>query len=159
MNKAKYSDVELSGAKREKALNTCKRQMAAWGLSLPDVAPLVLDFGLKDFSRTGLIEYWVANEREAGYCGKFLFLFDGQECPEHHHDMKHETFFVMKGSIKMKVNDKVRTLNAGDLLIMPPGNKHSFQGIGPALLLEISQPSVRGDNFFLDEKIGNNGVI
>lgn len=159
MKKAKYGDVELSGRRRKEALEACKRQIAAWGLTMPDVTPLVLDFGVGDFYARGLIEFWVANEKEAGYCGKFLFVFDGQECPRHHHDMKHETFFVIKGSVEMNAGGKVRILKEGDLLVMPPGDKHSFRGIGPALLLEVSQPSLRGDNFFQNKNIGDNGVI
>jgi hypothetical protein len=33
---------------------------------MPPVDPLVLDFGLGDFYRTGLIEHWVANATSAG---------------------------------------------------------------------------------------------
>jgi hypothetical protein len=42
---------------------------------------------------------------------------------------------------------------------MPPGLGHSFTGIGPALVLEISMPSVPKDSFFDDTRIGANGVI
>lgn len=79
------SDLQISvtGTVREEALAACARQLRAWDVALPPVEPLVLDFGLGDFYRTGLIEYWIANEIEAGYCGKFLFLFDRQTCPLH----------------------------------------------------------------------------
>lgn len=30
---------------------------------------------------------------------------------------------------------------------------------GPALILEVSMPSIRGDNFFTDKRIGNDGVL
>ncbi len=60
---------------------------------MPPHEPLVSDFGLGDFYETGLIEYWVANEIQAGYCGKLLFVFGGQTCPMHWHKRKHETFF------------------------------------------------------------------
>ena len=39
----------------------------------------------REFDRVGLIEFWIANEKEAGYCGKYLFAFDGQQCPAHSH--------------------------------------------------------------------------
>jgi len=42
---------------------------------------------------------------------------------------------------------------------MPPGVGHSFTGIGPALLLEVSMPSILQDNFFENKSIGNDGVI
>jgi len=154
-----YDSVELSGSAREEALARCRAQIAAWGLVMPDVVPLVLDFGLDDFDRQGLIEFWIANEVEQGYCGKFLFVFDGQTCPAHRHLKKHETFFVVKGRVRMTLDATERVLNEGDIVPMPPGVQHSFTGLGPALLLEASTPCLLGDNVFADESIGRKGVI
>jgi len=159
MTQRSLADVQLSGNARKAAIARCKQQIADWGLEMPRVKPLVLDFALGRFEVVGLIEFWVANNVEQGYCGKFLFVFDGQLCPYHHHRAKHETFFVMKGAVRMKVNGKTRQMQAGDLLAMPPGMKHSFRGVGPCLLLEASQPSVRGDNFFSNKRVAGGGVI
>lgn len=126
---------------------------------MPDVTPIPLHFGLGRFREIGETEFWVANEVEHGYCGKFLFVFDGQTCPYHHHRVKHETFFVVKGRVRMRVGDDERLLDEGDVLAMPPGTGHSFTGIGPALILEVSMPSTLHDNFFADPAIGDNGVI
>ena len=71
---AKYSDVELPPAARSRALARFRKQLAKWHLKMPRVRPLVIDFGLRDFDKIGLIEFWVANEEKAGYCGKFLFV-------------------------------------------------------------------------------------
>ena len=155
----KYDAVELQGEEREVALARIRDQIAAWGLTMPDVAPLPLHFGLNRFAEIGETEFWIANEAEKGYCGKFLFVFDGQTCPYHHHKMKHETFFVVKGTIRMKMGDEERAMREGDLLAMPPGTGHSFTGVGNALILEVSMPSVLQDNFFVDKSIGENGVI
>jgi quercetin dioxygenase-like cupin family protein len=154
-----FDKVELSGAEREKAIAAIKEQIAAWGLALPPVQPLALHFGLNRFSEIGETEFWVANDEQHGYCGKFLFLFDGQTCPYHQHRIKHETFFVLKGSIRMKLKDEPRIMRQGELLGMPPGTGHSFTGLGPALVLEISMPSILKDSFFADHNIGDNGVI
>jgi N-acetylneuraminate synthase len=154
-----YNNVELQGDEREKALESVYKQIADWGLTMPPVTPLPLHFGLNDFMVTGETEFWIANETGSGYCGKYLFVFDGQTCPYHHHAKKHETFFVMKGSIRMKVGDEVQVMKEGDLLVMPPGVAHSFTGIGPALILEVSMPSMLQDNFFENKKIGDGGVI
>ncbi len=154
-----YDDVVLQGIERERALAEVRAQIAAWGLTTPDVEPLPLDFGLGRFREVGEIEFWIANEVEHGYCGKFLFVFDGQTCPHHHHRIKHETFFVLKGTIRMRTGDDERVMNQGDTLVMPPGVAHSFTGVGPALILEVSMPSVPGDNFFTDRAIGDDGVI
>jgi N-acetylneuraminate synthase len=155
----KYDAVELQGAEREKVLAEIRHHTAAWGLTMPAVTPLPLHFGLHRFAEIGETEFWVANEAALGYCGKFLFLFDGQTCPYHHHRLKHETFFIVKGTLRMKVGEEERSMREGDLLAMPPGVGHSFTGVGPCLILEVSMPSILQDNFFADKRIGQDGVI
>lgn len=152
-------ELSLQGEQREQALAALQAQIAAWGLVLPAVEAIPLHFGLGRWEEIGETEFWIANEEAAGYCGKFLFVFDGQTCPYHHHRIKHETFFVVKGSVTMKVGEEERVMDAGDVLVMPPGVGHSFTGRGPALLLEVSMPSVRQDSFFRDPAIGENGVL
>lgn len=71
LNKA--CKIELGRTAARTALAAFKKRLRKWGLAMPAVKPLVLDFGLGDFYRTGLIEYWIANETRAGYCGKYLF--------------------------------------------------------------------------------------
>lgn len=155
----KYDALELQGPQRELALEAVAKQIAAWGLTMPRVTPLVMHFGLNRFYEIGETEFWIANEVEHGYCGKFLFVFDAQTCPYHHHRIKHETFFVVKGSVSMTVGERERILREGDTLVMAPGTGHSFTGLGAALLLEVSMPSVLQDNFFRNRAIGKEGVI
>ena len=107
----------------------------------------------------GEIEFWIANEEEAGYCGKFLFLDDGQTCPGHKHALKHETFYIVKGRVRMVVDDSEIILDQGDVLTMPTGARHQFSGVGPALVLEVSMPSIRQDSFFDDRRIAYDGVL
>ncbi|MCE5325061.1 MAG: D-lyxose/D-mannose family sugar isomerase [Planctomycetaceae bacterium] len=153
-NKGVY--VSITGRAASAAMAAFRRQMKAWKVALPAAAePLIIDFGLGEFDKTGLIEVWIANEVEAGYCGKYLFLFDGQTCPMHCHKMKHETFFVAQGKVRMTVGARTRIMKAGDVLAMPPGPRyrHRFTGLGSALLLEVSKPSLAGDNYFDDPRI------
>lgn len=155
-----YQALELQGAERRRVVEAVRRQVAAWGLTLPPGEPLPLHFGLGRFMEVGETEFWIANEKDAGYCGKFLFVFDGQTCPYHHHRLKHETFFVVKGAVRMKMGETTRVLREGEVLAMPRGVAHAFTGHeGPALVLEVSQPSVLRDNFFSDPAIGDHGVI
>jgi quercetin dioxygenase-like cupin family protein len=151
---------QVLGEERERVLARVRGVIAGWGLTMPSAYdPLVLDFGLGCFSETGEVEFWVINEEENGYCGKFLFVDDGQTCPYHEHARKHETFMVMKGQVKMVVDGTPRIMNEGDTLVMEPGKRHAFTGIGPALILECSMPSMRGDNFFENRAIGDKGTI
>jgi mannose-6-phosphate isomerase-like protein (cupin superfamily) len=156
---ADYSELEVTGAARAAVLARVYAQIEAFGLTMPEVEPLVLHFGLDRFAEVGETEFWIANEADLGYCGKFLFVLDGQTCPYHRHRVKHETFFVVRGAIRMTVGEEERTMGEGDRLVMPPGVGHSFTGVGPALILEVSMPSTRQDNFFADPAIGEGGVI
>ena len=146
---------ELSGKERKEALEKCCAVLRKWQIKMPKVKPLVLNFGLGDFYKNGLIEFWIANEKKEGYCGKFLFVFNHQTCPFHHHNFKHETFFVLKGKVEMNIDGKKSMMNAGDIKVMPQGNKHSFTGKGSTLLLEVSKPCISGDSIFRNKKIGS----
>ena len=150
-------DISLKGPEAEKALAAVGEQMASWGLTMPDVEPLVLDFGLSDFEHVGLVEYWIANEFDAGYCGKYLFVFDGQTCPMHRHKVKHETFCIVKGRVRMNQDGVEREMGEGEVLAVEPGAGHRFTGVGPALLLEISTRCEIDDNYFDDTAIPVGG--
>ncbi len=150
-------DISLKGRRAEKALTDFYRMSKAWGLDMPQADPLVLDFGLADFDRVGLVECWIANEFEAGYCGKFLFVTDGQTCPMHHHREKHETFFIVKGRVRMTCDGEEWEMGQGDVLPVAPGKVHGFTGAGPALLLEVSKPCKIDDNYFENTAIPIGG--
>lgn len=149
--------ISVHGPEAEEALTRAYNQIGAWGLVMPKVEPLVLDFGLGDFWNTGEIEFWIANEEKAGYCGKFLFVFDGQTCPTHHHKRKLETFYLVKGTLKVLYTGTRRELQEGDVLRVDTKVDHSFTGAGPALLLEVSKPSIIDDNFFANRRIPIGG--
>ncbi|MGB9878206.1 MAG: D-lyxose/D-mannose family sugar isomerase [bacterium] len=147
-------DKEFKGEK-EKILEEVERIINGWGLRMPSKVRLVLDFGLGDFYRQGLVEFWIANEEKEGYCGKFLFLFENQTCPAHFHNHKHETFFVLKGKVRMRANGEELVLKEGEVFPVAQRTVHSFQAIeGPALVLEVSKPCFPKDSIFEEERIG-----
>ncbi len=153
----KARQIEAPHAVRAKAIDLFKAQVQAWGIALPNTTPLVLDFGLGQFEAIGLTEIWIANEMAAGYCGKYLFVADGQTCPTHHHRHKHETFFVVQGRVQVIHGGQAVELLRGDVLSVPSLRKHCFTGVGPVLLLEISRPCVIEDNYFEDTRIPMGG--
>ncbi len=155
MNRVDWTHNAELKEEKEEILTKAREVIHNWGLKMPEGITLVLDFGLGDFYKWGLVEFWVANEENEGYCGKFLFLFPNQTCPAHHHKFKHETFFVVKGKAGMKINDEEKILGEGDSLPMSQGTVHSFWALeGPALLLEVSKPCIPKDSIFVDERIG-----
>jgi quercetin dioxygenase-like cupin family protein len=148
--------LELQNAERDKALKECKKIVNSWDLKLPQVEPSPLHFGLHDFYNTGHIEFDIANNIEEGYCGKLIFMFEGQLCPWHHHNKKHETFFIVKGKIEMETEDEKVIMNQGDHKSISQGMKHRFSAIGgDALILESSKPDLVDDSIFQDERINN----
>lgn len=155
-----WVDFEIKGDERAKALSDAKKVIDSWGLVMPSETPLTPHFGLKDFYRIGEIEYLIINNEENGYCGKYIFLFQGQRCPCHCHKIKDETFFIVKGIVSMTADERTFEMKAGDTFRMLPGVKHTFMAAGgPALVLEVSQPSRLNDNFFEDKRIGKNGTL
>jgi len=145
---------EVLGTAKQEILKHCLEQIQAWGLTMPDDNPLMLHFGLNDFMRIGETEFWICNELEQGYCGKYIFLFEGQRCPDHHHRLKHETFNIIKGEVVMTIDGEDRVLRQGDVLALQVETRHSFAARGgPALLLEVSKPCRYQDSFFEDPNI------
>lgn len=160
----KALDISVSRELQYRALAAFEKQLAQWDVKMPKVEPLVLDFGLGNYYDTGLIEFWICNEVDAGYCGKYLFVFDGQTCPMHRHKLKTETFFVVKGTISCTWKGETKTLEEGDTLLLEPWTPHAFTGVGPALVLEVSTPCLIDDNYFENPNIpiggnyGGNGL-
>ncbi len=149
----KIYNMQLCEPQRNQYLDAFKTQIHKWGLVMPKVEPLVLDFGIGNFQEFGLIECWIINEFKAGYCGKYMFVFDKQTCPMHSHKEKHETFFVVKGKIQVSTDFGIIILEPGDVLPIATDTKHSFTGIGNTLVLEISKPCDVNDNQFGNPEI------
>jgi D-lyxose ketol-isomerase len=152
--------MELKGRERREILARAQVIIERWGLAMPGSRPIPLHFGLNDFCRVGEIEYWIVNDLANRYCGKFLFLFKNQRCPRHHHRIKDETFFIVRGTVEMEAGRRRFRMQPGATFKMTPGVNHTFRAIGgPALVLEVSLPSIPHDNVFADHRIGQHGII
>ena len=147
-------DNSLKGVVADSIKLKIDQQLEDWGLIMPPVQPLIFDFGLGDFDTIGETEYWIANETDQGYCGKYMFLFTGQRCPEHRHKEKHETFFIVKGEVRMLYNGKEWVMKPGDLLSVEQTKYHSFFAESNTLILEVSKPGFIEDNYFSDPRMG-----
>jgi quercetin dioxygenase-like cupin family protein len=145
--------LSLQGEKRRQALAKIHEVVASWGLKLPDVPPDPLHFGYDDFERIGETEFNVNNNVAEGYCGKFMFLFSGQKCPMHHHRVKHETFFIVKGRVEMELNGRTFIMEQGDTLVVNQNARHAFTALVDSMILECSKPDLVEDSIFDDERI------
>jgi quercetin dioxygenase-like cupin family protein len=77
-------------------------------------------------------ELWIVNHDL--YCGKILTVQPGKQSSWHYHKQKDETFFVMEGTLFVRLSDEDDwyeaeevALNPGDSLYVPPGTRHQFR--------------------------------
>ena len=149
--------IFLHGDEKRRAESRIHRTVGSWGLALPEVDPDILHFGYGDYERFGLAEFNIANNVEQGYCGKLMFMFNGQTCPLHYHAVKHETFFVVRGSVGMELNGRELVLRQGDTLVVNQHDHHRFTAREDSLLLECSRPDLMVDSIF-DDPVTNRLV-
>jgi len=95
------------------------------------------------------VEEWIANNDK--YCGKILHLKSGWVCSYHHHKIKDETFYILEGVVKMKVEGRSEILHSGAVVHIPVGTKHSFAGVMDAKILEISTQHFEEDSYRVDK--------
>ena len=87
-------------------------------------------------------ELWIANNDK--YCGKILCVLKDRKCSMHFHLNKHETFYIVSGTIQMKLIEKngdkvVLNMTKGDTLEVPPGLMHQFKSTCDlAEIMEVS---------------------
>lgn len=115
--------------------------------------------GLAQFNKTGLAIITVYNGR---YCKKYLFLLKGQNHPPQYHKIKTESFFILFGSVKLKLTKgkkiEIKTLKVGDLITIEPNTIHEFKSLGKkgTVIEELSSRHIKDDSYYLDKKIIKN---
>jgi mannose-6-phosphate isomerase-like protein (cupin superfamily) len=95
-------------------------------------------------------EHWIVNRE---YCGKKLVLKKGYRCSIHHHKIKDETFYVIKGRVLIEINGQQRVLTPGDKQHIAAGESHRFTGLEPSEMIEFSTHH-RGDDSYRDVPSG-----
>jgi mannose-6-phosphate isomerase-like protein (cupin superfamily) len=89
-------------------------------------------------------EHWIVNR---DYCGKKLVLWKGYRCSIHHHKVKDETFYVIKGRVLMEVNGEQRVLKTGDKQHIQIGDRHRFTGLDDSEMIEFSTHHKEDDSY------------
>jgi len=110
-------------------------------------------YGLDEFEHTGLVLITVVNR---GYCKKLLVSLPGQMHPEQYHNIKEETFHVLRGEVNMQLDGQPRVLKAGDVLTVEPGVRHAFVSPTGSIIEEISTTHNPKDSFYIDDRINQN---
>tara|TARA_R100000008_G_C3576103_1_gene165388 strand:- start:1115 stop:1519 length:405 start_codon:yes stop_codon:yes gene_type:complete len=77
-------------------------------------------------------EIWMANNPEENYCGKILKINQGYNSSMHFHLEKHETFYILEGSLQVDLIDTIdgvkvkKVLNQGDTMEIERGQPHQL---------------------------------
>ena len=66
---------------------------------------------------------------------------EGAGPPLHVHQREHETFTVIEGRIRFRAAEEEFVAEAGDIVLIPPGTPHTFQGKGPGIARALVQLS------------------
>ena len=102
-------------------------------------SPLKLDEVIKIVPKGWGEERWIHNDDL--YCGKLLVLNQDKNCSLHYHVKKTETFYIVKGHLKMELTDienankqppvikEVFEMKTGDAILVHPGLVHRFTGL------------------------------
>ncbi|HMM49198.1 MAG TPA: cupin domain-containing protein [Miltoncostaeaceae bacterium] len=78
-------------------------------------------------------------------------LAAGQATTRHHHRESEEIYYLLSGDGTMEVDGQVRTVGAGDAILIPPGAWHQLRAGNDApvrLLCSCSPPYRDEDTFF-----------
>jgi quercetin dioxygenase-like cupin family protein len=89
-------------------------------------------------------------------------LFESTEAPGarvamHRHPSFQETFMVLDGRFDFQVDDQLRSMGPGEMLVIPRGAAHGFACTSPApgRLLTISTPARLFEEFVADISVAN----
>ena len=125
------------------------------GVILPKNPRLEISFhyGIDKFSKFGLTMINVINDK---YCKKLLILLPGQKHPAQYHRIKKESFFILHGTVNVKINKKKILLKSGTLLTINPKEVHEFYSSKGAIIEELSTTSIKSDSYYIDDKINKN---
>lgn len=78
----------------------------------------------------------------------------GETIPDHSHQTSREFYVVLNGRCRLIVNGQSYRLEAGDMLLLEPGDVHRLQNNGdePFRLLVFKTSATGEDTFWADEE-------
>lgn len=84
-------------------------------------------------------ELWFAETRR--YVGKLIVIENGRRLSLQYHKVKHESLYVLRGVLTLRIDGKIRTLRPGGAFEIPPRMRHRFEARhGRVTLVEVSTP-------------------
>ena len=113
-------------------------------------------YGLENFYKYGLAACTIYNKI---YCKKILVLFHNQIHPTQYHLKKTETFHILYGKVRVKIDENkkkiIKYLKKGQLVTFKNNAKHTFSCLSKtgAVIEEISSEHFKKDSYYTDKKI------
>ncbi|MDD5155047.1 MAG: N-acetylneuraminate synthase family protein [Candidatus Omnitrophica bacterium] len=152
-----FADVKLRRLRGRvpQILSQVRKLLVASNTHLPLKADLELShhYGIDNFEKFGAT---IINCINREYCKKLIIVLPGQAHPLHYHKKKEETFHVLYGDIRIKLNGTEKDYKAGDMVIVERNTEHSFSSKNGAVFEEISTMHFAGDSYYADEQILEN---
>ena len=103
-------------------------------------------------------EDWIVNNER--YCSKILHFNKGKKCSVHYHLKKDETFYLLRGRLKILLSDSPETYKEGriETIIMNPQGivhiwpvrVHRMEALEESDLLEISTQHFEEDSYRIE---------
>lgn len=106
--------------------------------------------GMENFTQIGAVFINIVNR---SYCKSYVIMLPGQRYPKHYHKIKVESFYVLYGTLSVKLNDKVYRLSAGEMLNIDRGQDHEFWSETEVVFEEISTLYTSNDSFYANPDI------
>jgi len=110
-------------------------------------------YGIENFYENGLTLITVVNRE---YCKKLLISLPGQRHPEQFHKQKEETFHVLHGNVRVKLDGNESIHGPGSVINILPLVRHEFISDEGSILEEISSTHYPDDSYYTDEIINKN---
>lgn len=107
-------------------------------------------YGMDRFEEIGAT---IINMINREYCKKLIIVFPAQKHPVHRHEKKEETFEMLAGDLRVKLDDEIIDLKPGDRLLIKRNTWHSFSSQNGAIFEEISTTHYRDDSHYEDTAI------
>jgi mannose-6-phosphate isomerase len=97
--------------------------------------------------------------RTGHYCGKLLFIREGEQLSLQFHKRKDETIYVHQGRIEIELGEDAepQVVEAGAAFRIPPGLVHRWRALEDTLVLEVSTPEL-DDVVRLEDRYGRAGT-
>ncbi|MCI8485057.1 MAG: cupin domain-containing protein [Lachnospiraceae bacterium] len=80
-------------------------------------------------------------------------VLPGETVPPHVHQIMQESFYILEGTVTMKIDEKECVLNPGDYIHLEPGEAHKVSNFGEVnvKMIVTAAPFMENDKKMIEE--------